>query len=125
LFLRRDELDGAHDGVVYASMTGRGFALIGDIYYYAQAPIAGFGFRGGGATSRRTSLPAERSSATALGGRQYILFRAASNPSQDARRASRNPSRVNHRCLGAPGLDSVCTIFDGLRGPAFVSALRL
>jgi RsiW-degrading membrane proteinase PrsW (M82 family) len=43
LWLRREELDGAHDGVVYASMVGLGFALIENIYYYTQAIHYGFG----------------------------------------------------------------------------------
>lgn len=40
---RRAEMDGAHDGVVYASMIGLGFALIANVYAYAQAERAGFG----------------------------------------------------------------------------------
>jgi RsiW-degrading membrane proteinase PrsW (M82 family) len=43
LLSRRDEIDGAHDGVVYASMTGLGFALIANVYAYAQAERGGFG----------------------------------------------------------------------------------
>lgn len=38
---RRPELDGAHDGVVYASVTGLGFALIANLYAYVQAQHAG------------------------------------------------------------------------------------
>jgi protease PrsW len=34
---RRTEIDGAHDGVVYASMTGLGFALVGNLYAYSDA----------------------------------------------------------------------------------------
>jgi protease PrsW len=40
---RRTEIDGAHDGVVYASMTGLGFALIANVYAYAVAWNAGVG----------------------------------------------------------------------------------
>jgi RsiW-degrading membrane proteinase PrsW (M82 family) len=40
---RRAEIDGAHDGVVYASMTGLGFALIANVYAYAAAEHHGFG----------------------------------------------------------------------------------
>jgi RsiW-degrading membrane proteinase PrsW (M82 family) len=44
LLLRRpQEIDGTHDGVVYGSMIGLGFALIESIYYYAQATHYGFG----------------------------------------------------------------------------------
>jgi len=44
LLLRRPhEIDGTHDGVVYGSMVGLGFALIESIYYYAQATHYGFG----------------------------------------------------------------------------------
>jgi RsiW-degrading membrane proteinase PrsW (M82 family) len=44
LLLRRpQEIDGTHDGVVYGSMVGLGFALIESIYYYAQATHYGFG----------------------------------------------------------------------------------
>ena len=43
LLSRRAEIDGAHDGVVYASMTGLGFALIANVYAYAQAERGGFG----------------------------------------------------------------------------------
>src|SRR5271166_2898957 len=43
LLSRRAEIDGAHDGVVYASMTGLGFALIANVYAYAQAERSGFG----------------------------------------------------------------------------------
>ncbi len=38
---RRTEIDGAHDGVVYAAMTGLGFALIANVYAYAVAWNAG------------------------------------------------------------------------------------
>jgi RsiW-degrading membrane proteinase PrsW (M82 family) len=38
---RRAEIDGAHDGVVYASMVGLGFALIANVYAYAQAEHTG------------------------------------------------------------------------------------
>jgi len=38
---RRTEIDGAHDGVVYASMTGLGFALVANLYAYSQAWGAG------------------------------------------------------------------------------------
>jgi protease PrsW len=38
---RRTEIDGAHDGVVYASMTGLGFALVANLYAYSQAWNAG------------------------------------------------------------------------------------
>jgi protease PrsW len=34
---RRTEIDGAHDGVVYASMTGLGFALVVNLYAYSEA----------------------------------------------------------------------------------------
>lgn len=34
---RRTEIDGAHDGVVYASMTGLGFALVANLYGYVVA----------------------------------------------------------------------------------------
>ena len=44
LLLRPHEVDGISDGVVYGSMVGLGFALIENIYYYAQA--AHFGFSG-------------------------------------------------------------------------------
>jgi RsiW-degrading membrane proteinase PrsW (M82 family) len=40
---RRSELDGAHDGVVYAGVTALGFALIANLYAYTQAEHAGFG----------------------------------------------------------------------------------
>jgi RsiW-degrading membrane proteinase PrsW (M82 family) len=40
---RRTELDGATDGVVYASMVGLGFALVGNLYAYADAWSAGIG----------------------------------------------------------------------------------
>jgi RsiW-degrading membrane proteinase PrsW (M82 family) len=40
---RRAEIDGALDGVVYASTTGLGFALIANVYAYAQAERGGFG----------------------------------------------------------------------------------
>src|SRR5580698_1789719 len=38
---RRTEIDGAHDGVVYASMTGLGFALVVNLYAYSEAWNAG------------------------------------------------------------------------------------
>ena len=38
---RRTEIDGAHDGVVYASMTGLGFALVANLYAYSQAWSSG------------------------------------------------------------------------------------
>ena len=38
---RRTEIDGAHDGVVYASMTGLGFALVANLYAYSRAWNAG------------------------------------------------------------------------------------
>jgi protease PrsW len=45
LLLRRpEEIDGTHDGVVYGSMVGLGFALIENLYYYSQATH--YGFRG-------------------------------------------------------------------------------
>lgn len=40
---RRTELDGATDGVVYASMIGLGFALVANAYAYAEAWRAGIG----------------------------------------------------------------------------------
>jgi RsiW-degrading membrane proteinase PrsW (M82 family) len=40
---RRTEIDGAHDGVVYASMVGLGFALVANVYAYAVAWKAGAG----------------------------------------------------------------------------------
>lgn len=40
---RRTEIDGAHDGVVYASMVGLGFALVANVYAYAVAWSAGAG----------------------------------------------------------------------------------
>jgi len=43
LSARRSEIDGAHDGVVYASMIGLGFALIANVYAYAEAENAGVG----------------------------------------------------------------------------------
>ena len=42
-WFRRPELDGAHDGVVYAGVTGLGFALIANLYAYVQAERSGFG----------------------------------------------------------------------------------
>ncbi len=42
LVLRPQEIDGVSDGVVYGSMVGLGFALIENIYYYAQASHYGF-----------------------------------------------------------------------------------
>ncbi len=38
---RRVEIDGAHDGVVYASMIGLGFALIANVYAYVEAEHTG------------------------------------------------------------------------------------
>jgi len=38
---RRTEIDGAHDGMVYASMTGLGYALVANLYAYALAWNAG------------------------------------------------------------------------------------
>src|ERR1700691_2666504 len=38
---RRTEIDGAHDGVVYASMTGLGFALVVNLYAYSEEWSAG------------------------------------------------------------------------------------
>jgi RsiW-degrading membrane proteinase PrsW (M82 family) len=43
LRFRRAELDGAHDGVVYASMTGLGFALVGNLHAYLAAERGGAG----------------------------------------------------------------------------------
>lgn len=40
---RRGEIDGAHDGVVYASMVGLGFALVANVYAYAVGWNAGAG----------------------------------------------------------------------------------
>ncbi|HTW00970.1 MAG TPA: PrsW family intramembrane metalloprotease [Streptosporangiaceae bacterium] len=40
--LRPREVDGISDGVVYGGMVGLGFALIENIYYYAQATHYGF-----------------------------------------------------------------------------------
>jgi protease PrsW len=40
--LRPQEVDGISDGVVYGGMVGLGFALIENIYYYAQATHYGF-----------------------------------------------------------------------------------
>jgi RsiW-degrading membrane proteinase PrsW (M82 family) len=40
---RRTEIDGAHDGVVYASMVGLGFALVANVYAYAVGWKAGAG----------------------------------------------------------------------------------
>jgi RsiW-degrading membrane proteinase PrsW (M82 family) len=40
---RRTEIDGAHDGVVYASMVGLGFALVANVYAYAVGWNAGAG----------------------------------------------------------------------------------
>jgi protease PrsW len=42
LWLRPQEIDGISDGVVYGSMVGLGFALIENIFYYAQATHYGF-----------------------------------------------------------------------------------
>src|SRR2546421_276255 len=38
---RRAELDGAHDAVVYAGMTGLGFALIANLFAYLHAEHSG------------------------------------------------------------------------------------
>ena len=43
LRFRRWELDGAHDGVVYASMAGLGFALVGNLHAYLAAEAGGAG----------------------------------------------------------------------------------
>ncbi len=43
LWVRRQELDGAHDAVVYASMVGLGFALIANLHSYLQAKPGGAG----------------------------------------------------------------------------------
>jgi len=43
LTFRRQELDGAHDGVVYASIVGLGFALIANLHAYSQARPGGAG----------------------------------------------------------------------------------
>ncbi|HEX4834616.1 MAG TPA: PrsW family intramembrane metalloprotease [Trebonia sp.] len=40
---RRTEIDGATDGVVYASMVGLGFALVANVYAYATAWNSGIG----------------------------------------------------------------------------------
>jgi RsiW-degrading membrane proteinase PrsW (M82 family) len=40
---RRTEIDGAHDGVVYASITGLGFALVANLYAYSAAWNSGMG----------------------------------------------------------------------------------
>jgi RsiW-degrading membrane proteinase PrsW (M82 family) len=40
---RRTEIDGATDGVVYASMVGLGFALVANVYAYISAWAAGIG----------------------------------------------------------------------------------
>jgi protease PrsW len=42
LWLRPQEIDGISDGVVYGSMVGLGFALIENIFYYAEATHYGF-----------------------------------------------------------------------------------
>jgi RsiW-degrading membrane proteinase PrsW (M82 family) len=42
LALRPQEIDGVSDGVVYGSMAGLGFALIENIFYYAEATHYGF-----------------------------------------------------------------------------------
>jgi protease PrsW len=42
LVLRPQEIDGVSDGVVYGSMAGLGFALIENIFYYAEATRYGF-----------------------------------------------------------------------------------
>jgi protease PrsW len=44
LLWRPQEIDGTHDGVVYGAMVGLGFALIDNLYYYAEATH--YGFRG-------------------------------------------------------------------------------
>lgn len=38
---RRTEIDGAHDGVVYASMIGLGFAMVANVYALVEAQRAG------------------------------------------------------------------------------------
>lgn len=43
LRFRGPELDGTHDGVVYASVTGLGFALVANLYAYLAAEHAGLG----------------------------------------------------------------------------------
>jgi protease PrsW len=43
LLFRRPEIDGTHDGVVYASVTGLGFALIANLNAYVSAEHAGAG----------------------------------------------------------------------------------
>ena len=40
---RRTEIDGAHDGVVYASMVGLGFALVANVYAFVEAQRSGVG----------------------------------------------------------------------------------
>jgi RsiW-degrading membrane proteinase PrsW (M82 family) len=40
---RRTEIDGSHDGVVYASMVGLGFALVANVYAYLAAESSGVG----------------------------------------------------------------------------------
>jgi protease PrsW len=42
LATRREQLDGPHDGVVYASVTALGFALIANVYAYVEAQRTGF-----------------------------------------------------------------------------------
>jgi len=42
LMLRPQEIDGVSDGVVYGSMVGLGFALIENLFYYAEATHYGF-----------------------------------------------------------------------------------
>lgn len=45
LFLfRRREIDGVIDGIIYASMVGLGFALMKNLYFYAEAAQMGLGF---------------------------------------------------------------------------------
>lgn len=45
LFLfRRKEIDGMIDGIIYASMVGLGFALMKNLYFYAEAVQMGMGF---------------------------------------------------------------------------------
>jgi protease PrsW len=41
LWSRRTEIDGAHDGVVYASMIGIGFAMVANVYAFVEAQRAG------------------------------------------------------------------------------------
>ena len=55
---RRTEIDGAHDGVVYASMTGLGFALVANLYAYSEAWNAGASRAGRGVHPARGVRPA-------------------------------------------------------------------